>query len=253
MSVITYPLNNIDYSAEDVEIYNSTRTSGVFASGDNIKVSSVGGMKISISTGLAWIKNSKFSGKSIAVTEEEEIQLDPSDPILKRIDRIVLAFDVAKNKSSIEVRKGDFSSTPVPKPRSTEYSLYELVLADIYIGAGVSSVSEENITDQRTNENLCGIMQDSVTKLLIPTYKADVFAYDWEFDGNLYKQGVAVEGIMSTDSPLVYLDATESNVEDQGAIEDWSSIVGIETEENRIILYSRSYPSNDMRIILKVV
>ena len=29
MSVITYPLNNIEYTASDAELYNCTRTSGV--------------------------------------------------------------------------------------------------------------------------------------------------------------------------------------------------------------------------------
>ena len=34
MAIITYPLNNIEYTAEDAELYHATRTSGVFANDD---------------------------------------------------------------------------------------------------------------------------------------------------------------------------------------------------------------------------
>nr|DAG75024.1 MAG TPA: hypothetical protein [Caudoviricetes sp.] len=34
MAIITYPLNNIEYTAADAEIYNCTRTSGVYANTD---------------------------------------------------------------------------------------------------------------------------------------------------------------------------------------------------------------------------
>ena len=32
--MITYPLNNIDYTAEDAELFHCTRTSGIWATND---------------------------------------------------------------------------------------------------------------------------------------------------------------------------------------------------------------------------
>lgn len=64
--IVTYPLNNVTYSAEDAELYNSARTSGVYATDDNLEYSLTGAMQITIGVGLAWIQNSRFSGKVVA-------------------------------------------------------------------------------------------------------------------------------------------------------------------------------------------
>ena len=61
MSGLIYPLNNKEYTAEDVEIFNCTRTSGVYSVLDFDYTLS--GYSITIGKGLAWIKNSDFSGK----------------------------------------------------------------------------------------------------------------------------------------------------------------------------------------------
>ena len=65
MAIVTYPLNGIDFSAEDAETYLCTRTSGVFSSDSDFKASVTGDRQVTISPGLAWIKNSDFSGKSV--------------------------------------------------------------------------------------------------------------------------------------------------------------------------------------------
>ena len=66
MAIITYPLNNIEYTAEDAELYLATRTSGVFA-GDDFSITVPGdGNTVTIGEGIGWIRNSKFSGKVVA-------------------------------------------------------------------------------------------------------------------------------------------------------------------------------------------
>lgn len=179
MAIITYPLNNIDYSAEDAEMYNSSRTSGVYATESNLDYSLTGAMKIAISTGLAWIRNSTFSGKCIGVKAPVELTLDAADATLPRIDRIVLGFDASTNASSIYVKKGTPGSAPVPNARSTTASLYELVLYDVLIGAGATMITAANVTDQRANDELCGLMRDAITRNP-PAPHADSHAEDGE-------------------------------------------------------------------------
>ena len=66
MAIITYPLNNIEYTAEDAELYLSTRTSGVFAN-DDFPITVPGdGNTVTIGEGIGWIRNSKFAGKVVA-------------------------------------------------------------------------------------------------------------------------------------------------------------------------------------------
>lgn len=163
MAIVTYPLNNITYNAADAETYFSTRTSGVFANSDNLDLTITAARKVSIGTGLAWIKNTAFAGKSVAVKEAEELEFDAPDNTLNRIDRVVLGFDASANKTTLYVKKGSPASSPVAPTLSKTASLYELGLYDVSIPAGLTALSTANITDQRANAAVCGIMNDGVT------------------------------------------------------------------------------------------
>ena len=56
MAIVVYPLNDIDFTAEDVGIYNATRTSGIYA-GEDFAISMTGSDNtISIDVGLAWMR-----------------------------------------------------------------------------------------------------------------------------------------------------------------------------------------------------
>ena len=73
MSGVIYPINNKEYTAEDVEIFNCTRTSGVYSVLDFDL--SLSGNVLTVGKGLAWIKNADFKGKAVAFTESETITL----------------------------------------------------------------------------------------------------------------------------------------------------------------------------------
>ena len=162
--IITYPLNGIEYSAQDAETYLSSRTSGLFSDEVDFVPS---GMAVTISPFLAWIKNTQFSGKSVAVTEPVEVTISPADSTLDRIDRIVLRFSTAKNASEIVVLKGEASSLPNAKELTRTNIVYELCLAEVLVYAGLTSLSELTVKSTILDEELCGLMRDGVTR--IPT------------------------------------------------------------------------------------
>ncbi len=164
MAIVTYPLNNIDYTAEDAEIYNSTRTSGVFADTDNLDLTVTAARTVSISPGMAWIKNDDFKGKAVAVKNAVTLTFDPPDSTLNRIDRVVLGFSAVDNATTLYIKKGSPASTPTAPALTKSVTTYELGLYDVYIPAGLVSLNQSNITDQRANESLCGIMNDGVTR-----------------------------------------------------------------------------------------
>lgn len=164
MSIITYPLDGKYYNAQDAETYLCTRTSGVFSQDISFTPN---GMNITVSPFLAWIKNDDFSGKSVAVTTDTTLTISPSEPILSRIDRIVLRFDARKNGSELMVLKGTPSSSPaVPSIERTPV-IYDLCLCQISVKPSATSISAGDITSTLLDESLCGIMRDGVTG--IPT------------------------------------------------------------------------------------
>lgn len=165
MALITYPLNNIEYSAEDAELFHVTRTSGVYAK-NSFDYSVTGeNNTIVINNGIGWIKNSEFAGKVIALKENISLDMGVSDSVYPRIDAIVIQFDSNKNETNIIAKQGTAASSPIaPSVIQTE-SVYELHLYHVRREAGSLYISPSNITDLRLNSSYCGLMADSVTNI----------------------------------------------------------------------------------------
>lgn len=182
MAIITYPLNGIEYDASDAETYLCTRTSGVFSATDHFAASVTDDREITISTGLAWINNDTFAGKSVANTEPVSVAIPVSDGALDRIDRIVLRFDKAANASSITLVKGTAASTPSAPAITQDSTIYELGLYTVYIPAASTTVLASNITDTRSDSSVCGIMSDGVTQKIDSTFAGPKYTISIEPD-----------------------------------------------------------------------
>ena len=89
--------------------------------------------------------------------EIETLQLAAADANNPRIDRVVVRLDTSVN---LEVALAILTGTPASSPAApaltrTNY-IYEMSLAQVYVGAGVTSISLSNITDERRNASYCG-------------------------------------------------------------------------------------------------
>ncbi|MBQ7828058.1 MAG: hypothetical protein IJ386_07315, partial [Clostridia bacterium] len=71
MSVVAYPLNNTDYTAEDAMLYNCSRTSGVLDEDGNLEISVTDDREVTISVGIAWIRYKKLAGLAVGVRGAE--------------------------------------------------------------------------------------------------------------------------------------------------------------------------------------
>ena len=163
MSMITYPLNEITYSAEDAELFHCTRTSGIFSMEDfEISVSGSDYTAV-IGKGIGWIRNSHFSGKVTAQKEPIPIDLGLPDSLYKRIDSIVIQFDKNKNKTEIIVKKGIAGEEPTPPELIRTDVVYELHLYQILREVGELSIVSDNIVDVRGSTYYCGIMNDGTS------------------------------------------------------------------------------------------
>lgn len=167
MSIITYPLNGVVYSAEDVATYLCTRTSGVYSKETNFAVRTTGTRQITVAPGLAWINYDDFKGVSVCSREENVLTVPEADNTLNRVDRVVLQFDTSENIAAIKLKTGTPAVAAQPPDILQNHNQYELGLCTISVPAGSTAVTAADITDTRADETVCGFMRDGVTG--IPT------------------------------------------------------------------------------------
>lgn len=159
------------YKAEEwAEYFASFISNGVFPNpSTGLQVLASNSMIITVNTGKAWI-NGYFYFNTSSLT----ITLDNADGVLNRIDRVVVRWDLQERVISVQVKKGTYSATPSAAAIQRDADAYELVLADIYVGAGAVSVSQANITDQRLNSTLCGLVVGTVGELDTTAFSAQL-------------------------------------------------------------------------------
>lgn len=175
MAIITYPLGGITYDSDDAQTYFCTRTSGVYSDDDCFDISISDALTVTISPGLAWIKNADYAGKSVCVTESVDLEISPGGT-LPRTDRVVLRFSKSANASELAILEGTESSTYPAPDLTQEETTYELGLYTIYVKADATSISTSNITDTRLDEDVCGVMSDGVTSIPTATLQAQTEA-----------------------------------------------------------------------------
>lgn len=167
MSIITYPLDGVTYSAEDVATYLCTRTSGVYAKNSNFAASITGTRQVTIAPGLAWMNYDDFKGVSVCSWEDTVLTVPDADNTLNRVDRVVLQFDTASNLTAIRLKTGTPAVAAQPPDILQNHNQYELGLCTISVPAGSAAITAANLTDTRADEDICGVMRDGVTG--IPT------------------------------------------------------------------------------------
>ena len=166
--IITYPEDGIRYDADDASGYLATRLSGVYSAEEDFSVTAQGGLSVQVSAGQAWVRPARFKGRSIIMEQPTTVVLTEADPVRSRIDRVVLRYDAAAKKTSLQVLDGtpDSAAPAAPEISRTEL-VYDLCLAEIRRPAGSTAVTTADITDTRADEAICGVMRDGVTG--IPT------------------------------------------------------------------------------------
>jgi len=176
MTLVTYPLDNTDYSAEDAALFHCTRTTGIYADDDFKFFVSGADNEITLGVGIVWMRMSRFKGVVAALKTEMVVDLGLPDPIYPRIDHVVIQYDANKNITEVVVKKGDAASAPRPPARSTSEALYEVHLMQVRREPGATAVTAKDVTDLRLDANYCGIMAESVTKVDTKAINAQAMA-----------------------------------------------------------------------------
>ena len=147
------------YKSSDFAEYFSTFIgNGVFPNpSNNLLVTSNGDMTINLSTGFAWINGYMYHN-----TDNLTLTVEYADATLKRIDRVVLKCDFVNREIKAYVKKGTFATNPTHPTLERNVDVYELSVADILVENGVTSIQQSKITDTRLNNEVCGVVTQTV-------------------------------------------------------------------------------------------
>ncbi len=155
------------YSDENfAECLNRLFGDGVLSGVTNelaVTASDPAAMSVVVATGEAWNHGSWYSNdaaKTLTVTAS-----DPSNP---RIDLVILRRTASSNTCVLAVLAGTPAGSPSAPSLTQTAATWEYTLAQLAVGAGVTSIVAGNITDKRpikangTPKNLIAFTTDSV-------------------------------------------------------------------------------------------
>lgn len=129
---------------------------GIFGGKSNelmVQQKSTADMSVKVLSGQGWINGYWYENDN-----ELSLAIDVADGVLNRIDAIVLRWDNSERVIRLAVKKGTSATNPsVPViQRNADY--YELKLAQVYVKAGATKITQADITDTRLNNDVCGFV-----------------------------------------------------------------------------------------------
>lgn len=200
------------YTADDISNYFLKLISnGVFATPSNaMQVQAGTGMTVNVSAGWGFI-NCKWINNSTAYP----LTLDSSSLSQNRIDRIVLKLDtsIMGRCITIEVKKGENAANPVPPALTRSGDIYELSLAQIYIAAEATAISQADITDERPITELCGFVTGLINQIDTTNLFAQfTAAFETWFD-NVKSELIAATLVQAIRATYVVNDPQTSDID----------------------------------------
>ena len=188
MAMISWPFDStVTYDGQGNPIYTKAYSSDVLANilrkyfrngvftdtADCFQVLENNGMNISVSPGHCLIQGRHgYNEVSTSLT------VSNANPAMPRIDLVVLRLNLGISALSIElfIVDGTAAVTPVVPTLTRNSTIYELALAEIYVAAGATAITQSVITDTRLDSNRCGIVASIIGDTDTSTYYAQIAA-----------------------------------------------------------------------------
>ena len=164
MSIKAFPLNQQEYSynAQDVMKYYAGRNSGVFETGDNLKVSANGGLKLRINTGMGWLAKDYVASVAFWNESVEYLMVEAGHDTYNRIDLVVVSWNFIQQEQNpkLIIRKGTPASSPAVPSLVNDSSTIEIALARINVAKGAITLQDSDIVDLRGDDEYCPLVYD---------------------------------------------------------------------------------------------
>lgn len=214
-----------EYSAENfAEYFSSFIGNGVFPEpSSNLQIIANEARNIIVKPGTAWINGYFYQN-----TGDLILTHDVADGVLNRIDRIVVRLDFINREIKTHIKKGTPASIPVAPILQRDTDMHELGLADVSINAGLTSISQANITDLRFNKNICGVVKGTVDQI----NTTDLFA---QYDDSFRTWFENIQGVLDGDTAgqlLNLINANTTAIEDKADQGDLDNLSGQVTSLN---------------------
>lgn len=147
MAQTSWPFENIDTSETQFSQWARNIGEGVKQNSLNElePFADSTGMRVKVKSGQALIRGHYYQSSA-----EEVITVTASDPTNPRIDILILELDPSANSITLKVTAGTPAGSPVaPTVVQTDGGIYQVKLAEIAVGAGVTTIAAGNVTDTR--------------------------------------------------------------------------------------------------------
>lgn len=102
------------------------------------------GMQVKVKSGQAWMQGHFFQSAA-----EETLSISNADSTNPRIDRVIVRIDWTANTIQLAVLSGTPAVSPSAPSLTQNNTRWEISLAQVYVGANVSTIAAGNITDER--------------------------------------------------------------------------------------------------------
>ena len=197
------------YTAEDIrKPYDTVFSDGIMpgadgTAGETLKVTSTGGMGISVSAG-----NAKLGGAWFENSGNFSIVLDASGTS-DRYDCVIIRNDDTDEVREPSIYVKSLSAPPTGNDLTRTNYIYELCVAYVRVPATATAITDENIIDTREDGTLCNTMR-GVGATVIRTYRNTYFSETKNqtvipigiphFDKSRDTLSVIVEGRLFSDS-----------------------------------------------------
>lgn len=170
------------YNADDLTSYLDLLVgNGVFPNPSTmLQVRASSGMNVIVGAGAGWI-----NGYKLINTADLTMELDASDVLLNRIDLIIFYVDFNQRTMGIEIKKGTNALTAVAPTLQRDNTRYEMCLAQIAIDKQITDITAAQITDTRSNSELCGYVQG-----LIQQADTTTLFESWQRGFEMWFQGI---------------------------------------------------------------
>lgn len=174
---VTYGyFNSVDgdrtYNADQMsEYFDGLVSNGVYESvGGGLQVLASEGMTVAVQTGRGVINCKWLKNDSVL-----PLDITAAHALLNRITSVVLRLDIVNRLMEIDTKDGTNASSPEPPALQNDSEAVELCLANIYVAAGATSISQSDITDMRPSSScgwVTGLIEQVDTSTLFLQYQA---------------------------------------------------------------------------------
>lgn len=189
--------------------------SGVF-NGD-LQVVANGAMSVTVKAGYAWL-----IGYGYQNTEPLVIDLEVASGNLNRYDAIKIKLDLSARTITAYADKGGNAASPAKPANTRSDTVFEITIAEVYIAAGTTVITQSMITDTRMDNAKCGWVSGAVDQIDFSQIYAQFDKYFEEqktriaFDVEDFEEGIDQKQTAAGE----YLQDYKDSVDDDKTVAD---------------------------------